>query len=175
MATVFFVVDRGNDNVAYTRDGTFKLSQSDDGLTLVTSDGYIVLSTDGEPIVFDNNIMMDRVSVGRNGVIQYMNDEGQPEDLGFQIELVQFPNRQGLLSAANNLYEVTIASGEAISETDGDIGRTSEIVQGCLEGSNVQIAEEMVNLIVAQRAYEINSKVISTSDDMIGTANNLRR
>lgn len=171
----FFVVDKGNGDICYTRDGSFKLSNQDDGLMLVTSEGYSVLSSDGEPIVFGLETSIDRVTVNRDGTVSYIDEEGQPVEMGFQIELVQFPNRQGLQSEAGNLYRVSPASGQPLSETQGEVTKRSELIQGSLEGSNVQVAEEMVNLIVAQRAYEINSKVITTSDDMLNTANQLKR
>lgn len=171
----FFVVDKGNGDVAYTRDGSFKLSNSDDGLTLVTNEGYFVLGADGERITLDPETQINRVTVGRDGIFYYVGEDGNTTELGFQLETVQFPNRQGLEAQAGNLYVVSPASGEPLSESQGETTKRSEIIQKCLEGSNVQVAEEMVNLIVAQRAYEINAKVITTSDEMLGQANNLRR
>jgi flagellar basal-body rod protein FlgG len=171
----FFAVQRG-DEVFYTRDGAFKLSVNEDGsLGIVTSDGLPILSIDGDPIEIPEGVSIDRLIVEPGGQLLTIDNEGQIEDLGMAFELVQFSNPQGLEAIGSNLYTITPASGEAISESTGETLTLSQMRQGVLEMSNVQIAEEMVNLIVAQRAYELNSKAISTSDDMLNTANNLRR
>jgi len=86
---------------------------------------------------------------------------------------VKFPNRNGLESIGSNFYASTSASGEAVP--DEELGKKSNIRQYYLESSNVQVVEEMVKLIVAQRAYEINSKAIQSADEMLGIANNLKR
>ena len=99
---------------------------------------------------------------------------GEEQDTGVTIGVVQFANPQGLEAIGGNLYTTTPASGDAILEADGDVSK-SKISQGFLELSNVNIAEEMVNLIVAQRAYELNSKSITTSDEMLQLANNLKK
>ena len=93
-----------------------------------------------------------------------------------QIGLWQFPNREGLQRVGSVAWQETAASGAAINENQaaGNIKR-SELVQGYLEGSNVNVATEMVNLIVAQRAYEMNSTAIQTTDEMMQTANSLKR
>ena len=88
---------------------------------------------------------------------------------------MQFPNPQGLEAIGSNLFSETIASGMPLSEADGEVNRRSRLIQGVLEMSNVQVADEMISLIVAQRAYDLSSKAISTSDDMLQTANNLKR
>jgi flagellar basal-body rod protein FlgG len=88
---------------------------------------------------------------------------------------VQFSNPQGLEAIGSNLFRDTVASGPPLGEADGETGRMSRIFQGYLEMSNVQVAEEMVNLIVAQRAFDLNSRAITTSDEMLQTANNLKR
>ncbi|MFV0518999.1 MAG: flagellar basal-body rod protein FlgG [Lachnospirales bacterium] len=174
----FFVVQKGFDengdpNEVYTKNGAFKLATVEDGesLMLVTSDGYPVLDTEGEQIIFDNNtsdITVDaegRFSRSNNGVI---------EDLDIQLDLVQFMNPQGLEAVGDSFFDTTAASGEAIQEVEGDVTVRSSIVQGFLEMSNVNIAQEMVDLIVAQRAYELNSKSITTSDEMLQQANQLK-
>ncbi|MEK7679282.1 MAG: flagellar hook-basal body complex protein, partial [Deltaproteobacteria bacterium] len=96
-----------------------------------------------------------------------------PTQVG-NIELARFVNPSGLQSIGKNLYLPTAASGEATTGTPGSEG-LGTIAQGFLEMSNVSVVEEMVNMIAAQRAYEINSKAIQTADDMLQTANNMKR
>jgi flagellar basal-body rod protein FlgG len=88
---------------------------------------------------------------------------------------VQFSNPAGLEKASNSTYRATAASGEPTLEVEDESLKKSKICQGYLEASNVQVVDEMVNLIVAQRAYEMNSKAITTADDMLGQANQLKR
>jgi flagellar basal-body rod protein FlgG len=102
--------------------------------------------------------------------VKYKGEE-EYEDFG-QMTLVRFANPAGLESLGKNLYKPTNASGEAIYAEEGEAG---SVIQGFLETSNVQIVEEMIKLITAQRAYEINSKSIQTADQMLEQANNLRR
>lgn len=170
----FFVVQRSEDEIRYTKDGAFKVSLTDEGSMLVTSEGYPILSVDDEPIILPENVMVKDINVDEEGNIFYTGVDSVVEDLGLQIQLVQFSNPQGLEGIGSNLLAITPASGEPMPEVEG-VNRPSRLVQGVLEMSNVQVAEEMVNLIVAQRAYELNSKVITTSDDMLQTANNLKR
>lgn len=174
----FFVVDRTNDangveDIVYTRDGSFKISIQDDQATLVTSDGYPVLDAAGAEIVFPANIATSQITIDSSGLVSYF-DNGEFVYLADPIALVQFPNNQGLESVGGNFYKETTASGAPLYENDGDVSTYSRVMQSCLEMSNVNVAEEMVNLIVAQRAYELNSKAITTSDDMLQTANNLK-
>jgi flagellar basal-body rod protein FlgG len=171
----FFVVERSPGEIAYTKDGTMKLSVADGGMTLVTSEGFPVLDINGDYVVFPDGYPMDRLSFSEDGAISYTDPDGLTEDLGIQIALVQFMNPQGLESVGSNLFKTTAASGAAVYEVDGGAVIPSRIAQGYVEMSNVQVAEEMVNLIVAQRAYELNSKAITTSDEMLQTANNIRR
>ncbi len=171
----FFVVQRGENDITFTKDGSLKASVTDDGLMLVTSEGYPILSTDEEPIIIPYDVNLDDLSVGEDGSFSYINAEGETETLDQVIALVQFSNVQGLEAIGSNLYRVSPASGDVIFEADGELPRPSKIVQGVVEMSNVQVAEEMVKLIVAQRAYELNSKAIQTSDDMLQLANNLKR
>jgi flagellar basal-body rod protein FlgG len=171
----FFTIATGADAVAYTKDGTFKLSLADGGLMLVTSEGYPVLNTDGAEIIIPENVDVKTVSIDESGVFTYTNADGQPENLGSQFAVVQFSNPQGLESVGRNLFEVTPASGEPLSEADGETNTLTQVVQGTLEMSNVAVADEMVNLIVAQRAYDLNSKVVTTSDEMLQTAAGLKR
>ncbi|MDR3091746.1 MAG: flagellar basal-body rod protein FlgG [Clostridiales bacterium] len=177
----FFIINRGadpatgEDDITYTRDGSFKTAVVADGTMLTTAEGYPVLSVDGEPIVIPPEVLMKDVTVDENGNMGYANAEGQYEDLGFQFALVQFSNPQGLESVGSNLFKQTVASGEPLSEADGETNKTSRLRQNFLEMSNVAVANEMVDLIIAQRAYDLNSKVITTSDEMLQTANALKR
>jgi flagellar basal-body rod protein FlgG len=171
----FFVADLGNDRTGYTKDGTFKISSNEDGNTIVTSDGFYILGVDGEPITFANDLIISEIVVASNGMIFAKNDEGIQEDTGFQINIVQFPNMQGLEAIGGNMMVVTSASGEPMLESEGEVNDLSNLIQGALEMSNVAVADEMINLIVAQRAYELNSKAITTSDEMLQLANNMKR
>lgn len=169
----FFMVRTGEDEVSYTRDGSFKISLGDGENNLVTSEGYYVLNSDGEPVSIPENVPVKDIIISDNGSIRYMQN-GEEQDTGVTIGVVQFANPQGLEAIGGNLYTTTAASGDAILEADGEVPK-SKISQGFLELSNVNIAEEMVNLIVAQRAYELNSKSITTSDEMLQLANNLKK
>jgi flagellar basal-body rod protein FlgG len=99
--------------------------------------------------------------------------QANPVELG-QLEMVRFANPQGLLAQGGNLYRATEASGEAIGSRPGEDG-VGTLAQGFLEGSNVKLVEEMVDLMVAQRAYEASVKVVQASDEMLGMINGLRR
>ena len=171
----FFAIQRNLDTVAYSRDGNFRLSVADGGLMLVTAEGFPVLGADGEVIIIPEEVNISTMRVMEDGTIMFMTAEGEAEDLGLQIALVQFSNVQGLEAIGSNLFLATVASGGPLMEADGETTQVSEILQGFIEMSNVQLAEEMVRLIIAQRAYEINSRAIQASDDMLQQANNLRR
>lgn len=168
----FFMVRVGEDEVAFTKDGSFKISVGDGENTIVTSEGYQVLDSNGDEITIPSEIAVSDIQVASDGTISYIVD-GEVEQLDAPIGLYQFSNPQGLEAIGGNLYIQTVASGEAINEADGDV-QASSILQGYLEVSNVNIAEEMVKLIIAQRAYELNSKAITTSDAMLQQANNLK-
>ena len=174
----FFVVDRGSDHgIAYTRDGAFNLSPIGGGqLALVNSEGLFILDTAGNPIVFADNLDLDTLAITQEGNFSVRGDEGQTIDLGMQLALIQFSNRQGLEKLGGNLFVETPASGAPMQESvAGEVGQRSILRQGTLERSNVHIAQEMVDLIVSQRAFEMNSRVIQTSDEMLQQANQLRR
>ena len=137
---------------------------------------YRVLNEDGEPISFDSTILSSSITVDDEGNFSYKDTEtGEIVGLDQNFKIVQFTNVLGLESLGENLYQTTDASGEAITEEEIDTLSRSTIRQSCIEASNVQIAEEMVNMIVTQRAYELNSKAIQTSDDMLSIANQLKR
>ncbi|MDR1542585.1 MAG: flagellar basal-body rod protein FlgG [Clostridiales bacterium] len=171
----FFSIDRGDGDIKYTKDGAFKISATEEGAMLATAEGYPVLGVDDQPIIIGDEVPLKSVTVSEDGILGYMTPQGLFEDLGMQIKLVQFSNPQGLEGIGSNLLSATTASGQPLSEAEGDAPTLSRIKQGVLEMSNVQVAEEMVNLIVAQRAYDLNSKAITTSDEMLQTANGLKR
>jgi len=161
----FFQVQLPDGSTGYTRDGAFKLSA--DG-RLVTSDGYFVLP---EVTIPED---ATAISVGQDGVIEVQQfGQDEPTQIG-QLELARFVNPAGLAAIGRNILIQTSASGDPITDTPGidGLGRAN---QGYLEMSNVQVVDEMVNMIVAQRAYEMNSKAIQTADDMSQVANNLKR
>ncbi|AKL93748.1 flagellar basal-body rod protein FlgG [Clostridium aceticum] len=166
----FFVVETPTGEFRYTRDGNFKLSVDFDEVRLVTADGYTVLSEFDDEIAFMEGI--SNINVSETGLITGENQDGEIEEIA-TIKLVKFLNPEGLEAIGKNLYKATVASGEEIPMEDEN--RTSTIRQGYLETSNVQIVDEMVRMITAQRAYEISSKTIQTADDMLGMANNLKR
>lgn len=150
--------------VAYTRDGSLKVAS--DG-TLVTSSGFPL-----EPQISLPEGARD-ISIEPNGrVTVFMNDTGSTEEIG-NIEVVKFLNEGGLKSLGANLFGASPASGEPENTSPGSNG-TGTLAQGFLEASNVELVEEMVNMIVAQRAYEISAKAIQTSDSMLQLANQLR-
>lgn len=161
----FFKVVRADGEVVYTRDGTFK--RDADG-NIVNSDGYML---DPQVQIPDDAIS---VSIPADGRI-LVNLIGQEDavEIG-QIELARFVNPAGLEALGHNVYRATSASGEAIEGTPGSAGFPT-VAQGSLELSNVDVVDEMVNLIIAQRAYEINSRAVQTADDMMATVTALKR
>jgi len=161
----FFQIVMPDGTLAYTRAGSFK---KDNTGRIVTSDGF--------PLEPSLSIPSDAVNVtiSPDGIISVLQaGSSAPTEIG-TIQLVRFPNPAGLNSIGRNLYLPTAASGEPIAGTPGDAGYGT-IAQGYLETSNVNIAEELVNMIVGQRAYEINSKAIQVADEMMRTANELKR
>jgi len=159
----FFEIQRADGTSAYTRDGAFKLAS--DG-RVVTSDGLPVLS--GMQTIPQD---ATAVTVATNGEVTIQTPGGNQN---FRIQLVRFNNPAGLRSAGANLMEETQASGSPNLGNPGESGYGS-LMQGYLETSNVNVAEEMVSMILAQRAYEINSKAIQTSDQMLEQINQIKR
>ncbi len=165
----FFVVRDNMDNLSFTKDGSFKLSVEDGQARIATSDGYFLQGDIGD-IELGEEIA--DIFLSPSGVVSVQRiNSGEIEEIG-NLMLVKFPNPAGLESMGKNLLKETTASGEFIEALEGDAG---EVLQGFLETSNVQIVEEMIKMITAQRAYEINSKSIQTSDEMLQMANNLKR
>lgn len=161
----FFQVQLADGTVGYTRNGAFKLDG--DG-RLITSEGYIVQPEITIPTGTTS------IDVGSDGTVT-VNVSGQnnSQEIG-RIELAVFANPAGLENVGKSIYKQTSASGDPITATPGADG-AGTVNQRFLEMSNVKVVDEMINMIVAQRAYEINSKAIQAADEMLQTANNLRR
>lgn len=161
----FFQVATPEGSTAYTRAGAFKLDSEGH---IVTSDGYPV-----EPsITIPANAL--EVAISPDGTVSVREAGSSSPVSAGQMELAKFVNPGGLSSIGKNLFMPTAASGEATTGTPGLDG-FGTINQGFLELSNVNVVEEMVNMIVSQRAYELNSKVVQSSDEMLQMANNMKR
>lgn len=171
----FFGVMGEDGNQYYTRNGNFVLSTFGTGLALSTTDGLRVLNQNGQPIVFDQSYVAGKITVTSDGQICYPDASNNPAPLGVSIGVWQFNNPSGLNKHDSSLYAESAASGAAMNEYTTNGLTRSTLNQGYLEGSNVQVVDEMVNMIVAQRAYELNSKAIQASDEMLSQANQLRR
>jgi flagellar basal-body rod protein FlgG len=161
----FFQISMPDGTISYTRSGAFKLDSEG---RVVNSDGYPL-----EPaITIPANTVS--VTVSADGKISVLEAGGTTTTEIGQIELARFINPAGLRALGKNLFSSTAASGEPTTVTPGTEG-TGTLAQGFIEMSNVNIVEEMVNMIVSQRAYEINSKAVQASDEMLQLANNLKR
>lgn len=160
----FFQVRKPDGSFAYTRDGSFKISG--DG-RIVTSSGYLL-----EPEVTLNDDVLS-INIGKDGTFEVKLFGGGSYVLD-NIQLVRFMNSGGLEALGDNLYAETEGSGQPLFGNAGADG-FGEIHQGYLEASNVDIVEEMIAMITAQRAYEINSKTVKTVEEMMTMTNNLKR
>jgi len=159
----FFEVQLPDGTLAYTRDGSFKSNSQ--GI-VVTSDGYPVQGG-FQPVPAGTT----NITISASGQVTYTTASGTTNS---QIQLARFNNPGGLDALGHNLYKETTASGTA------ELGDPSQngfggLQQGYLEGSNVSVVQEMVNLILAQRAYEVNSKAVQAADEMMQQSNNLQR
>jgi flagellar basal-body rod protein FlgG len=159
----FFEIQMPDGTKAYTRDGALKTA-SDGKVT--TSDGYVVQGG-FQPIAAGTT----SINIANTGEVTTSGANGNQT---FRVQLVRFANPAGLQSIGRNLYRETPASGTAELGSPGENG-FGELQQGYLEMSNVKVVEEMVNLIIAQRAYEVNSKAVQASDEMMQLSNNLHR
>ena len=162
----FFQVNMPNGETGYTRAGSLK---GDAQGRMVTSEGW--------PLTPEITIPSSAVeiTIGTDGSVSILNGEtGTQEDLGSAIQLARFSNPAGLKSIGHSMFQTTPASGDANTGTPGSLGLGS-LNQGFLEMSNVSVVEEMVNLIAGQRAYEVSSKAIQASDEMLQMANNVKR
>ena len=163
----FFRVRLYDGSFAYTRDGSFKI---DSNGQFVNSNGYRLMPE----LVMPEGFIRDSVAVSQDGrVTVQLPGLDDPVDVG-QLELYRFVNPAGMQAIGDNLFKVTSASGDPIAGQPGFDGMGLTLHK-FLETSNVEAVQEMVNMIVAQRAYEMNSKAIQTSDTMLGIANNLKR
>jgi len=162
----FFAVENPAGEVLYTRDGHFRVDQEGN---LTTQEGYIVQP--GFQIPANGTLL-----VGSDGTVSaVIKTETGDETVSLgQFEIARFPNPEALAAAGGNFYRATTAAGEAemtVPQTSG----AGSIVQYALEGSNVDVAEELITMISAQRSYELNSKVIQTADEMMQVAASLKR
>lgn len=161
----FFVVSMPDGSRAFTRDGTFSLNNVGE---IVTSQGYRL-----DPGVSVPDDVVE-IQISKNGTINVLRENSVETETIGQIEIARFVNPGGLRSLGENTYIESPASGAAIYEKPGT-NNTGQILQKYLENSNVSIVEEMVNMITAQRAYELNSKSVQTADTILGTATQLKR
>jgi len=159
----FLQVELPNGNTSYTRAGALK---RDSNGQLTTSDGYPIIPS----ITIPDGAR--QITISETGVVSaIIGDDTESSELG-NLELAGFTNNAGLSAQGKNLFEETSASGTPFIGTPGEDG-FGTLLQTYLEGSNVNIVEELTNMISTQRAYEINSKTIQTSDEMMQTTNNL--
>ena len=161
----FFQVTLPDGRTAYTRGGNFKIDG--DG-RLLDNEGNFVMP---EITVPENS---SNFTVAQDGTVSVtVAGEAVPQEIG-KLELVKFVNPAGLQPIGRNMFTQSSSSGEPVTATPGTEG-IGAVIQGALEMSNVQVVEEMVNMIVAQRAYDVNSKAVQASDEMLQVANGLKR
>jgi len=161
----FFQILQPNGSIAYSRAGNFQKDQQ----------GRVV-TTDGFPLEPEIILPQDtrQVQMGLDGTVSVLvGEDPLPTSIG-TIQLARFANPAGLTPLGKNLYNPTAGSGNPVVENPG-VNGTGTLIQSFLELSNVSVVDEMINMIIAQRAYEVNSKAIQTSDDMLQTANQIIR
>lgn len=162
----FFQVRRPTGDLAYTRDGSFQLDKN----------GSLVDSS-GDPLEPSITVPANAqsVTIAPDGTVSYLLPGQSAAQKAGQIQLAGFQNPAGLNSIGKNLYQATDASGDPTVAAPGGQEGLGSLLQGYTEQSNVSIVEEFINLIVAQRAYEANSKVVKAADDMYQQVNNLKQ
>ncbi len=161
----FFQIRQTSGDLAYTRAGAFHLDRNGN---LVTAQGDPL-----EPqITIPNDAQA--VSVAEDGTVSYTRQGQTAAQIAGQIQLAMFANPAGLNSLGGNLYRPTDASGDPVIGNPGGQEGIGSLLEGYLESSNVSVVQEFINLIVSQRAYEANSKVVKAADDMYSQVNNLR-
>ena len=160
----FFQVTMPDGNIAYTRAGNFKLDSTG---RITTSDGF--------PILPEITVPSDatELTISQTGVVSAIVGSNTTSTQLGTLELATFTNSAGLIAIGRNMFRETDASGAATLGTPGSNG-IGTLLQGYVENSNVNLVEEMTHMITAQRAFEINSKVISTSDQMMQTTTNIK-
>lgn len=159
----FFGVTLDDGTPAFSRDGSFHVNATG---ALVTSKGYAIVPAITVPLEATS------ITIGKDGTVSVVTgDATTPTELG-TLQLSVFPNPSGLRAIGQNLFKETQASGSATTATPGQSG-AGTLVQGFLESSNVNVAEELINMIVAQRSYEANSRVLSTTSEMMRASNNV--
>ncbi len=167
MGEGFFRVLNMDGTLGYTRDGSFKIDANGQ---FVSSNGYRLMPE----LILPENFIPESLAVSQQGKVTVkIPGNDIPVDVG-QVDLYRFINNAGLQAIGENLYMETPASGDALRGVPGQEGM-GKVYHKFLENSNVSVVKEMVGMIVAQRASELNSKAIQTSDSMLGTANNLKR
>ena len=159
----FFVVQNQQGELSYTRDGSFQVSEENGNQFLVNAKGDYVLDKNMQKIQLYGS--PNEITIDSKGLITFSADQVHSSQIG----VVGFVNKGGLESAGNNLQMATIASGQPTAID------APKIKQQSLEGSNVDLTDEMTQLIKAQRAYQIASKAVSTADEMEALSNNLRK
>jgi flagellar basal-body rod protein FlgG len=162
----FFQVLRPTGDLAYTRDGSFQLNSTG---SIVTSNGDLLQPQ----ITIPANAQS--VTIATDGTVSYLQPGQTAAQKAGQIQIAGFQNPAGLNSLGQNLYQPTDASGTATVGNPGGQEGLGTLLQGYTEQSNVSIVQEFINLIVAQRAYEANSKVVKAADDMYQQVNNLKQ
>jgi flagellar basal-body rod protein FlgG len=163
----FFKIQLYDGTFAYTRDGSFKIDSKGQ---IVNSNGYLL----EPPLTLPDGVLHGEISISNEGVVTVkVGGDDTPLQVG-QVNTFRFMNPAGLQAIGGNLFKESQASGTEVLGQPGH-GGYGTLEQGFLEMSNVKVVEEMVNMIVAQRAYETNSKAIHTSDSMLNTAINLKR
>jgi flagellar basal-body rod protein FlgG len=172
----FFSVQLPDGSVGYTRNGSFSVAMvpQNNFYTLATSEGFSLLDSNGSPIRVSKEYDATRLVISEDGALSYSDPGGVATPLNVSVGIYQFSNPSGLTKTSDSILVESVASGVPINEATAQNIVKSQIKQGVLEGSNVQAVDEMDNLIVAQRAYEMNSKIITASDEMLQQANNLR-
>ena len=162
----FFKIQLPDGTFRYTRDGAFRINSEG---ALVTADGYLLDSA----ITIGDDVQRNSVRIGADGTVSGVPTAGggQATELG-RIELIRFRNPEGLSNEGGNMYSLTPATGDEVPGRAGSLG-FGTLRQGSLERSNVEVVTELVSLITAQRAYEINSRAIRAGDEMLSTTSQI--